>query len=98
MIPGRFLQSIEVSVDAVVARTRMPADSLSTLEPGDFIDLEALAGSELVVRLVVDGDTVAVASIEEVDGQLVATIINNGPGTTGERIDQWMRRKAQTTV
>jgi flagellar motor switch/type III secretory pathway protein FliN len=98
MISNNFLQSAEVTVDAVVARTRMPAASLAALEPGDFVDLEAQAGSELVVRLVADGSTVAVASIEEVNGQLVATIINNGPGTTGGRIDQWMCRKAKTTV
>jgi flagellar motor switch/type III secretory pathway protein FliN len=98
MIPDRFLQSIEVTVDAVVARTRMPADSLATLEAGDFIELEAQAGSDLVVRLLVNGNTIAIASIDEVDGQLFATIINNGPGTTGGRIDQWMCRKAKKMV
>ena len=98
----RFIESTAVAVDAVISRVRMQAESLAALKPGDCLDLEPQAGSELLVQLMVEGQTIAVASVEVVDGQLVATIINNdlnnGPGMTGRRIDQWKHSKAKKTA
>lgn len=92
------LQRTTMEVDAVLARLRMPADSLAALSPDDRLDIEPQTGSALLVQLMVDGHTIAVASVEHVDGQLIATIINNGPGIAGRRIDQWKHRKAKTTA
>jgi flagellar motor switch/type III secretory pathway protein FliN len=87
-----------IQVDAVLARVRMPADAVAALSPNDRLDLEPEAGSQLLVRLMAEGKTIAVASVEVVDGRLVATIINNGPGVAGRRIDQWKHTKAKTTA
>jgi flagellar motor switch/type III secretory pathway protein FliN len=98
MIPPRFVEATTTEVDAVLARVRMQVDSLAALSPGDRLDIEPPAGSELLIHLMAQGETIAVASVEISDGQLVATIINKGPGVTGRRIDQWKHRKAKTTA
>jgi hypothetical protein len=94
--------STVIEVDAVLARVRMTANSLAALSPNDRLDIEPQAGSELLVQLTVAGQTIAVASVEVIDGQLVATIIDNdlnkGPGLAGRRIGQWKYRKAKTTA
>jgi flagellar motor switch protein FliM len=101
MSPRGFIQTTSVTVDAVLARVRMPAESIAALSPGDWLDIEAQGGAGLLVRLIAEGQTIAVASLEIVDGQLIATILNhdanNGPGAAGRRIDQWKHRKAKTT-
>jgi len=102
----RFIDSTTTEVDAVLAQVRMPAESLAALSPGDRLDIEPHAGSQLLVQLMAAGQTIALASVEEMDGRLVATIIgnglsngvNNGPGMAGRRIDQWKHRKAKTTA
>ena len=80
----------------------MPAETLATLSPDDRLEIEPPSGSPLLVHLMAAGHTIAVASLEVVDGQLIATIINNdlnnGPGSGGRRIDQWKLRKAKTTA
>ena len=97
MTSPRFTECTTV-VDAVLATMRMPADSVAALSPGDRLDIAPPAGSQLLVQLMVDGRPIALASVEVVDGQLVATIINKGPGLAGPRIDQWKHRKAKTTA
>jgi Type III flagellar switch regulator (C-ring) FliN C-term len=102
MTPRRFIECTTTVVDAVLARVRMPAESLVALSPGDRLDIEPQARSQLLVELVAEGQTIALALVEAVDGQLVATIINsgvnNGPGMAGRRIDQWKHSKAKTTA
>ncbi len=102
MTPRRFIECTTTVVDAVLAQVRMPVESLVALSPGDRLDIEPQAGSQLLVELVAEGQTIALASVEVVDGRLVATIINsgvnNGPGMAGRRIDQWKHRKAKTTA
>jgi flagellar motor switch/type III secretory pathway protein FliN len=97
-----FIQTTSVTVDAVLARIRMPAESVAALSPGDRLDIEAQGGAGLLVRLIAEGQTIAVAALEVVDGQLIATILNNdgnnGPGVAGRRIDQWKHKKAKTTA
>jgi flagellar motor switch/type III secretory pathway protein FliN len=101
MTPTGMIQTTSMVVDAVLARVRMQAETLAALSPGDRLDIEPQAGSQLLVHLVAEGQIIAVASVEQVDGQLIATIINNalnnGPGPAGRRIDQWKHRKAKTT-
>ena len=94
----RFIEAPVVKVDAVLARVRMPAESLAALSPTDRLDIVSEGGSEPRVEFVVEGEVIAVASIEVVDGQLIATITNNGPARSGRRIDQWKHRKAKTTA
>lgn len=96
MIHSRFIESAALAVDAVLSRVRMPAETVAALAPNDFLDLEPQTGSQLVVQLMAEGQTIAVASLEQVDGQLIATITNIGPGLAGRRIDQWKHRKAKT--
>ncbi len=71
--------------------------SLAALSPNDRLDIEPQAGSQLLVHLMAEGQTIAVASVDEIDGQLVATIINHGLGSGpvmgGRRIDQWKHRR-----
>jgi Type III flagellar switch regulator (C-ring) FliN C-term len=102
MSPDGFIRTTSVTVDAVLARVRMPVESVAALAPGDRLDIEAQGGAGLLVRLVAEGQTIAVAALEIVDGQLIATILNNdannGPGVAGRRIDQWKHRKAKTTA
>ncbi len=102
MTPRQFIECTTTVVDAVLAQVRMPAGSLVALSPGDRLDIEPQAGSQLLVQLVAEGQPIALASVEVVDGQLVATIINsgvnNGPGMAGRRIDRWKHRKAKTTA
>src|SRR6202030_2230861 len=76
----RFIEGPVVKVDAVLARVRMPAESLAALSTTDRLDIVTEGGSEHRLEFVVEGKIVAVASVEVVDGQLIATIINNGPG------------------
>ena len=84
----------------------MPAEALAALSPADRLDIEAQSGAQLLVHLVAEGRTLAVASLAQVDGRLIATIIesgvdnnlNSGPGLPGQRIDQWKHRKAKTTA
>jgi flagellar motor switch/type III secretory pathway protein FliN len=101
MIATRFIESTTTEVDAVLARVRMQAETLAALSPGDRLDIEAQAGSALLVQLVAEGQTIALASVEVVDGQLIATIINselnNGSGLAGRRINQWKHRTPKTT-
>ena len=102
MMSSRFIECTTTTVEAVLATMRMPADSVAALSPGDRLDIAPPAGSQLLVQLMVDGRPIALASVEAVDGQLVATIINNGfnigPGLGGRRIDQWKHTKAKTTA
>jgi hypothetical protein len=76
----------------------MQADAVAALSPSDRLDIEPEAGSQFVISLMAEGKTIAVASVEVIDGRLVATIINNGPGLAGRRIDQWKYTKAKTTA
>jgi flagellar motor switch/type III secretory pathway protein FliN len=97
-----IIERTPIEVDAVLARLRMPVETLAALSPNDRLDIEPQAGSQLIVHLMAEGQTIAVASVDEIDGQLVATIINNGfnigPGLGGRRIDQWKHTKAKTTA
>jgi hypothetical protein len=102
----RFIEFTTTEVDAVLARLRIPAETLVALSPADRLEIEPPSGSPLLVQLMAAGQTIAFASLEVVDGQLIATIINNdvnndlnnGPGSGGRRIDQWKHRKAKTTA
>ena len=89
-------------VDAVLARAKMPLEVVAALSPNDRLEIEPSAGSTLLVELIAAGQTIAVASVEVVDGQLIATIVenhlSNGPGLAGRRIDQWKLSKATTTA
>lgn len=97
-----IIERTTIEVDAVLARLRMPVETLAALSPNDRLDIEPQAGSQLLVHLMVEGQTIAVASVDEIDGQLVATIINNGLGSGpvmgGRRIDQWKHTKVKTTA
>lgn len=94
----RSLMNTVVEVEAVLSSMRMRADALAAFAPGDSLDLEVQAGSALTVRLMADGATVATAALAVEDGRLIATIINNGSGIAGRRIDQWKHSKAKTTA
>jgi flagellar motor switch/type III secretory pathway protein FliN len=96
MTPSR-LESTTVEVQAVLSRLKMPAEEIAALAPPDRLEIEAEGGAGLQVQLVAAGNTIAVASLEVVDGRLVATIINTGPIIPGGRIDQWKHSKATTT-
>jgi len=98
MTAASFTQTTTIMVDAVLAYAKMPAETLAALSPNDRLEIEPQAGSALLVELVAQGQTLAVASVEQVDGQLIATIINIGPAIGGRRIDQWKHRKAKTTA
>ena len=98
MTPARSLEALAMEVHAVLARVRMTAESLAALSPADRLDIEPQSSSQLLVELAVEGKTIALASVELIDGQLIATIINNGPGQAGRRIDQWKHSKAKTTA
>jgi flagellar motor switch/type III secretory pathway protein FliN len=93
----RTIENTAVEVQAVLARLRMPAESLAALCCGDHLTVESEDGSGLRVRLIAAGVTIAVASIEVREGSLIATIVNRGPELTGRRIDQWKHSKAMTT-
>jgi flagellar motor switch/type III secretory pathway protein FliN len=97
MTPPNSIEATAMEVDAVLARLRMTVEDLATLSPDDRLDVEPAAGSQLRVEFAIKGKTIALASVEVVDGRLIATIINNRPGSAGRRIDQWMHRKAKTT-
>ena len=96
MTPSRTIESTAVEVQAVLSRLRMPTEEVAALAPADRNEIEAEAGTGLLVRLVAAGNTIAVASLEVVEGRLVATIINNGPATVAGRIDQWKHSKPTT--
>ena len=83
----------EVMVSAVLSRIQMPALSIAALEPGDFLDTEPEIGDPPIVRLTIGATTVALASIAKLEGRLIATIINNGPGLSGRKDDTWKLRK-----
>ncbi|HVN26869.1 MAG TPA: FliM/FliN family flagellar motor switch protein [Candidatus Binataceae bacterium] len=95
MVPARNAENIAIEVEAVLSRLRMAAEEAAALKPGDRLEIEGEGGVGLQVQLVAAGVTVAIASLEVVDGKLVAGIINRGPGLTG-RIDQWKHNKATT--
>jgi hypothetical protein len=97
MTSSRNIENTTVEIQAVLSRLRMPAEEVAALAPADRLDIEGEGGGGLLVQLIAAGKTVAVASLEVADGKLVATIINHGPGLTGERIDQWKHSKATTT-
>ena len=98
----RFVEATTAEVYGVLATLRMPAQTLAALSPDDRLEIEPPTGSQLLVHLKAAGQTIAVASLEVVDGKLIATIIDNnlnyGPGLAGQRIDQWKHRKAKTTA
>ena len=89
-------------VDAILARARMPLEVVAALSPNDRLEVTPPAGSPLLVQLIADGQIIALASVEVIDGQLIATIVenhlSNGPGLAGRRIDQWKLNKATTTA
>jgi len=93
----RTIENTAVEVHAVLARLRMPTESLAALSCGDHLSVESEDGSGLLVRLMAAGVTIAVASIEVIEGSLIATIVNRGPELSGPRIEQWKHRKATTT-
>lgn len=83
----------EVMVSAVISRIEMPALSIAALAPGDFLDTEPEIGNQPIVRLTIGATTVALASIAKVEGQLIATIINDRPDLSGRKGDTWKVRK-----
>ncbi len=89
-------------VDAVLARAKMPLEVVAALSPDDRLEVSPSAGAALLVQLIAEGQIIALASVDVVDGQLIATIVenhlSNGPGLAGRRIDQWKHRKAKTTA
>lgn len=97
-----FIETTTLEVAAVLSRVRMQVETLALLGPGDRLDIEAQNGSQLLVQLMAGGQAIAVASVEQIDGRLIATIINNDlnqlPGVAGGRIDQWKHRKAKTAA
>ena len=96
---ARALLNTDVEVEAVLSSMKMPADALAALVPGDQLELDTQgAAAEMTVRLMADGETIAVASLALDGDRLIATIINNGPGNAGRRIDQWKQSKAKTTA
>jgi len=94
MTPSRTIESTTVEVQAVLSRLRMPTEEVAALAPSDRLEIEPEGGAGLLVQLTAAGETIAVASLEVVDGRLIATIINHGPGIAGRRIDQWKHSKA----
>jgi flagellar motor switch/type III secretory pathway protein FliN len=82
-----------VTLSAVLAKLRMPAGQLAALAAGDRIEVEPEPGAEPVVRLMVGGATVAVASVEEHDGRLIATISRIGNRSAVRNLEQWQFRK-----
>jgi flagellar motor switch/type III secretory pathway protein FliN len=97
MTTARTIESTAVEVQAVLTRLRMPAEEVAALGPDDRLEIEAEGAAGLLVQLIAAGETIAVASVTVVDGRLIATIIHNGPGMTGGRIDQWKHSRATTT-
>jgi hypothetical protein len=92
------IENTTLEVQAVLSRLRMPAETLAALAPADRLEVESEGGAGLFVQLMTEGVTIAIASLEVVDGQLIATIINTGPGLAGQRIDQWKHSKPTTTA
>ena len=90
------IENTTVEVQAVLSRLQMAAEEVALLAPSNRLEIEAEGGAGLLVQLVAAGNTIAVASLEVVDGRLIATIINNGPLIPEGRIDQWKLSKATT--
>jgi hypothetical protein len=82
----------EVIVSAVISRTEMPALLVASLEPGDSLETEPEIGNQPIVRLTIGSVTVALATIANREGRLIATIINC-PDLSGRKDDTWKVRK-----
>lgn len=85
---NNLMNTANISVSAVLVRVRMPVEALAVLKSGDTIDVEPDIGAEPVVRLVVQGRTVALATITEKDGVLCATISQLGSESDRE-FEKW---------
>ncbi len=87
-----------VELSAVLSRLTVPMGILAALQPGDRLEAEPPIGADPIVRLVVDGRTVAVAAVSERDGRLLATIMRLGTEPGGRNGDQWqLKKKAAET-
>ncbi len=82
-----------VELSAVLTTISMPAGVLAQLAPGDCIETESEPGLQHMVRLRVGATTVALASVEEIGGRLVARIIHIGEEPEKKRFEQWQFRK-----
>ena len=91
--PANALAGVNLRVDAVIAQLRMPADALAAVQPGDLIDLEPAVAGGLLLQFAINGTTVALATVREIDGRLVATIIESNLESKLRRVDQWKLRK-----
>ena len=92
------LEGSILEVVAILSSATMTADALTTLSPGDHLELEPRGNSALTVRFVANGETVATASLKVEDERLVATIISKGPASAGAGIDQWKLSNGKTTT
>jgi flagellar motor switch/type III secretory pathway protein FliN len=83
----------EVIVAAAISRTEMPALAIAALEPGDVLETQPKVGTQPIVRLTIGSTTIALASIAEVEGRLIATIIDYSPALAAQKDDTWKVRK-----
>jgi len=91
----QWMNAANVCLSAVVARICMPVDTLASLTNGDIIEIDVDLGADPQVRLIVQGRTVAIATVTERDGVLRATISQCGPESDREP-EKWDLRKSGT--
>jgi flagellar motor switch/type III secretory pathway protein FliN len=91
----QWIDATNVCLSAMVARIRMPVDTLASLKNGDIIEIDTDLGAEPLVRLTVQGRTVAIATVTERDEVLRATISQCGPELDREP-EKWDFRKSET--
>jgi flagellar motor switch/type III secretory pathway protein FliN len=90
----QWMNAANVCLSAVIARIRMPLDTLASLKSGDIIEIDTDLGAEPLVCLTVQGRTVAIATLIERDGVLRATISQCGPEADREP-EKWDFRRSE---
>lgn len=90
----QWMNAANVRLLAVVARIRMPLDTLASLKKGDVIEIDTDLGAEPLVRLAVQGRAVAIAAVTERDGVLRTTISQCDPDSDRQP-EKWDFRKSE---
>lgn len=93
MTSDKQMAHTRIEVSAILARVRMPAATLAMLAPGDCIQVEPEIEVGARLRLTIGDKTIAIASVTEDNGCLVATIIRLGADDTVDKPEPWQFRQ-----
>jgi flagellar motor switch/type III secretory pathway protein FliN len=93
MTTNERMTHTQIEVSAVLSRVRMPVETLAALAPGDCLEVEPEISVGAQVRLTIGDKTIAIASVTEDNGCLIATIVRLGAGHAVEKPDPWQFRK-----